>query len=113
MSIKNLSNRVAEYVTTCKDEDLSEIKVDRIAAEFGVNPSYLSRKFKSDKDITLIEFITGDKMSRSARLLKNDRNTTIHSLTELTGFSRSDYFVTVFKNYYGIHPVKYKKQHNH
>lgn len=107
MKKKKLSDRVAEFIVTRKEEELAALKVDTIAVDLGVNPSYLSRKFKSDKDMTLNEFITGEKMHRSALLLIRNRNVSIVGLAKLTGFARADYFVILFKDYFGIHPKKF------
>jgi two-component system response regulator YesN len=107
MKKENLSDRAAEYVVSRKDEELATIKVKTIAIALGVNSSYLSRKFRNDKDMTLNDFITGIKMQRSARLLSKRKKTSIVDLAEKTGFSRSDYFVILFKDHFGIHPRKF------
>lgn len=107
MRKKNLSDRAAEYIVSLSDEELAALKVDILASSLGVNPSYLSRKFKSDKEMSLNEFITGEKMHRSALLLSKNRRVPIFLLAKRTGFARADYFVILFKNYYGIHPKKY------
>lgn len=109
MGKQKISDRVAEFVLTRRNDELALLKVSIIADTFGVNPSYLSRTFKADKDITLNEFITGQKMFRSALMLKKNRSLTMEDLATITGFSRSDYFVTLFKNYFGVHPQKFKK----
>ena len=104
-----ISDRVVDFVLTRNTSDLAMLKVANIAANFGVNPSYLSRIFKGDKDITLNEFITDEKMFRSVMLLKKNRDMTIDDLSKKVGFSRADYFITLFKNYFGVHPKKFKK----
>jgi AraC-like DNA-binding protein len=107
MKKENLSDRAAEYIVSRKDEELATLKVKTIANSLGVNSSYLSRKFRSDKDMTLNDFITGIKMQRCARLLTKRKKASIVNLAERTGFARSDYFVILFKNHFGIHPRKY------
>jgi two-component system response regulator YesN len=109
MGKQKISDRVAEFVLTRGNDELALLKVSIIADTFGVNPSYLSRTFKADKDITLNEFITGQKMFRSALMLKKNRSLTMEDLATIVGFSRADYFITLFKNYFGVHPQKFKK----
>lgn len=109
MKKKKLSDRVADYVITASDDDLATLKVDTIAEKLGVNPSYLSRKFKSDKEMTLNEFITGEKMHRSALTLGKNKKISIVNLAKSTGFARADYFVILFKNFYGIHPKRFSE----
>ena len=107
MKKRKLSDRAAEFIVSLNDEELAALKVDALAVSLGVNPSYLSRKFKSDKEMSLNEFITGEKMHRSAILLSKNKKVQVVSLAKRTGFARADYFVILFKNYFGIHPKKY------
>jgi len=109
MKKRKLSDRVAEFIVSRNDDELAALKVDTIASSLGVNPSYLSRKFRSDKEMTLNEFITGEKMHRSAQLLGKNKKTSIVSLAKMTGFARSDYFVILFKSFFGIHPKRYSE----
>ncbi len=103
-----ISDRVTEFVLTRETGDLAMLKVSHIATKFGVNPSYLSRIFKGDKDINLNEFITGEKMFRSVRLLRKNKTLSMDELAKILGFSRADYFITLFKNYYGVHPKRFE-----
>ena len=112
MKKRKLSDRAAEFIVALTDDQLAALKVDTLANDLGVNPSYLSRKFKSDKEMSLNEFITGEKMHRSAILLSKNKKVPLVSLAKKTGFARSDYFVVLFKNYFGIHPKKYGQLKN-
>ncbi len=107
-----LSDRAAEYIVSRKDRDLAVIGVVTIASALGVNPSYLSRKFNIDKDMTMNDFITGEKMRRSAIYLLKGKSVSPITLSKKTGFSRSDYFVTLFKYQFGIHPKQYGQMKN-
>ncbi len=115
MKKKKLSNRAAELIVSLDDQALADLKVDILASSLDVNPSYLSRKFKCDKKMSLNEFITGEKMRRSAFLLSKHKKIPISNLAKNTGFARADYFVILFKDYFGIHPKKYgqlKRNHS-
>lgn len=107
MKKRKISDRAAEFIVLLKDEELAALKVDTIASFLGVNSSYLSRKFHGDKKMTLNQFITGEKMHRSAILLGQNKRVSIASLTKKTGFSRADYFVVLFKKKFGIHPKRF------
>ncbi|MCU0287035.1 MAG: helix-turn-helix domain-containing protein [Acidobacteria bacterium] len=109
MGKQKISDRVTEFVLTRKIDELALLKVSIIADTFGVNPSYLSRTFKGDKDITLNELITGEKMFRSALLLKKNKSLTMDDMAKIVGFSRADYFITLFKDYFGVHPRRFKR----
>jgi len=113
MKKRKLSDRAAEFIVLLKDDELAALRVNTIASYLGVNSSYLSRKFNNDKKMTLNEFITGEKMHRSAILLSKKKKTSIASLTEKTGFSRADYFVVLFRKKFGIHPKRFGDLVNH
>ena len=109
MKKEKLSNRAATLIASCKDNELQKISVESVAAKLGVNPSYLSRKFNHDKRMTLNVFITGVKMRRSAQLLVKKRPITPVKLAKKTGFARADYFVVLFKEFFGIHPRDFRE----
>lgn len=107
MKKEKLSDRAAEFIVTLTDEQLAALKVEVVASNLGVNPSYLSRKFKSDTEMTLNEFITSEKMHRAASLLLRKRDVSLFNLAKITGYARADYFVILFRNHFGIHPSKF------
>jgi two-component system response regulator YesN len=109
MKKSNLSDRVVEFVINCPSDEFQNLTVTRIASNFQVNRCYLSRKFKSDKDFTLCEFLIREKLSRSVGLLREDNDITIRELSTRMGFSNSNYFIQVFKNYYGAPPGRYRE----
>lgn len=106
---KKISDRVTEFVLTREVDELADLKVANIAGTFDVNPSYLSRIFKGEKDITLNDFITGEKMYRSVMMLRKERVLSMEQLARKVGFSRADYFITLFRNFYGVHPREFKR----
>jgi two-component system, response regulator YesN len=109
MKKNNLSDRVVEFVLNCPIDEFHSLTVTKIAATFRVNRCYLSRKFKSDKDFTLCEFLIREKLSRSVGLLKEDKDLTIRELSAKMGFSNTNYFIQIFKNYYGTPPGRYRE----
>ena len=143
MKKAKLTERVTQLVLSCKEGEMTSLKVGGIAEKIGVNSSYLSRRFNGVKNMTLNEFITGVKMWRCAAQLSKrglhpqalrdpgirfpDRKSkkivfsahiseeliksrsTIQELSDMMGYSRSDYFVTLFKKQFGIHPKNFGK----
>jgi len=105
---KNLSDRVVEFVLNCSLDDFKNLTVTKIASTFHVNRCYLSRKFKSDKTFTLCEFLIREKLSRSVVVLRENDRITIQDLSIKMGFSNPNYFIQIFKNYYGAPPGRYR-----
>jgi len=106
---KKLSDRVVEFVLNCSLDDFQNLTVTKIASKFHVNRCYLSRKFKSDKAFTLCEFLIREKLSRSVLLLRENDQITIQDLSIKMGFSNTNYFIQIFKNFYGTPPGRYRE----
>ncbi|MGE5342552.1 MAG: helix-turn-helix domain-containing protein [Candidatus Omnitrophota bacterium] len=113
MKKNSLSDRVVEYVLNCSNNEFQNLTVAKIAAFFQVNRCYLSRKFKVDKDFTLCEFIIREKLSRSVGVLQEDRDITIRELSTKMGFANTNYFIKIFKRFYGTPPGRYREYINH
>jgi AraC-like DNA-binding protein len=105
---ENLSDRVVQFVLNLSIDEFQNISVARIAKIFNVNRSYLSRKFKLDKDFTLCEFIIREKLARSANMLRENKDMTIRELSSKLGFNNTNYFISVFKRFFGTPPGKYR-----
>ena len=113
MDNKTLDNRVVKLIMTCSDEELKGLTVSSIARTFNLDRSHLSREFKSGKNITLCQFIQGEKMARAAMLLKDTTDLKMSELSEKLGFCSDEYFREVFKRHFGISPSKYRAYRNH
>jgi len=108
MKGKSLSDRVVEYVITRNLDDLASLSVENIASHLDHNRCHLSRAFKHEKNFTVEEFIFKIKIIRAASLLKDDMDMTIKDVARKIGFCRCDYFIRIFKNYFGTTPAKYR-----
>jgi two-component system response regulator YesN len=106
---KNISDRVVEFVLKSSLDDFQDLTVTKIASTFHVNRCYLSRKFKSDKAFTLCEFLIREKLSRSIVLLRENDQITIQELSAKMGFSNTNYFIQIFRNYFGAPPGRYRE----
>lgn len=105
----NFSERVIKYIATRSDEEFARLSVATIARKFKTDRYRLSRTFKAEKNVTLENYLLQEKMCRCAFLLMGDRNTTVKEVSSLMGFCTCDYFIQVFKKYFGIVPGQYKE----
>ncbi|MCP5051687.1 MAG: helix-turn-helix transcriptional regulator [bacterium] len=108
-SSSSVSESVVEFILSCGIKDLGNLTVSSIARTFDINRSYLSQRFKCDKNFSLHEYIVMVKILRSLSLLETNGNMTIDKLSKKMGFSSPDYFTRVFKKMIGTSPGKYKK----
>jgi len=113
MKDKGLSDRVIEFVLSRKAEQLAVLTVENIAANLNINRSHLSRTFKAEKNFTIEEFLFKMKIISSASMLKDDPHVTIKEISARMGFCRCDYFIRIFKSYFGTTPARYRALINH
>jgi len=104
----DLSNRAAEFVLQCPDKELGSLSVSKLARIFNISESFLSRKFKKTKECTIGKYIFREKMFRAAKLIRENKDTTIKSLSEIIGFDDYEYFMRAFKRFYGVSPSRYR-----
>lgn len=108
-----LAKQTIEIVLNYSDEELANAKVARLAELLGCNRSHLSRIFKEQTGSSLEEYILRVKMLRAEKLLLKDRENklTVTEISERMGFCRLDYFIKVFRNFFGLSPAAYRDFH--
>ncbi len=83
------------------------ISVKQIADIIGLNKRYMTRIFKEETGLTIIEYIIEKRMSEAARLLKN-KKLMINEIAFLTGYSDPYYFSKTFKQKYNMSPSTFR-----
>lgn len=86
----------------------NELSLKSIADAIHVNPSHLSRKFKSDTNITLIDYIN-KKRVEEAKLYLERGNVSFTEIALMVGFNDLNYFGRVFKKITSLTPSEYVK----
>lgn len=87
------------------------ISVVEIAKGANVSINTLERHFKKTLNITLSEYIRKKRLANAVNLLSS--GSTVTEASAQSGFSDYSNFIALFKNTYGITPLKYKKsKHN-
>lgn len=102
-----LVSDVANYI----DHHMSEtITVEAMAKEFYMSRAYLSKRFKTESNITLTDFILNRKTEEAKHLLRyTDKPLTAISL--YLCFSSPGHFSRVFRKYASMSPSDYRKKH--
>ncbi len=108
--VSDISDRVVKYIVSRGVDELEDLTVNSVATEFDMNRSYLSSRFRIDKNILMRDYILMIKILRSLSLLEGE-DITITALSKKMGFSSADYFRQVFKRMVGTTPGNYKKWH--
>lgn len=107
-------NVISLHVRKCIDyiyEHLHEnLTLAALADNEGLNPSYLSKLFSRETGMSVKAFVTRAKITTAENLLKYSDFSCLDISTAL-GFSSQSAFISVFRKYSGITPVKYRELH--
>lgn len=74
-----------------------------------ISPSYLSNLFKQETGVTLIDYISSQRVKRAAGLL-TDTHYPISAIAEEVGILDVNYFTKIFKKAMGQTPSQYRKE---
>lgn len=89
--------------------NLSEpLSVARIAAEFKVNPDYLSHTFKVQMGLSLTEYINKQRIITAVQYL-DETDLPIRDIALYVGYEDINYFSRMFKRYVNRSPREYRK----
>ncbi len=89
-----------------------KITISDLSNLIGVTCVHASRVFKNETGVPLSKYINNYKMEMAIKLLIVD-NIKIKEISDKLGFDNQLYFSKVFKSFYGISPITYRKKHNH
>ncbi|KMY52430.1 AraC family transcriptional regulator [Peribacillus loiseleuriae] len=87
----------------------NSLTLHEIASTLYVNPSHLSRKFKAETKVSIIDYIN-QKRVEEAKLHLQRGNVSITEIAFMVGFNDLNYFSRVFKKMTSLTPSQYTKQ---
>lgn len=96
------------YMNQNLQEDIS---LEDVANEINLSPTYFSRLFSKEMNMTYVEYLSMIRIEESKKYLV-DRKYSISDIAIQMGFSDQSYFSKVFKKVEGITPGKYRKMYN-
>ena len=100
---------MAEQIKTYVLENLSgSLSVDEICKAFFINRQKLHTIFKANFNDSVKHFIITQRLSKAKELLRTTKKT-IEEISFETGFPNYNYFIRVFRNYFSITPLQYRK----
>jgi YesN/AraC family two-component response regulator len=88
----------------------SDLNLTSIAQEFGFNPSYLSRRFKADMGINLIDYLTKCRIELAIEYARN--NMLMYIAAKRVGIPDPNYFGKCFKKYTGKSYTEMMKEYS-
>lgn len=87
-----------------------KITLEDVANYVFLSPSYFSKIFKEEVDVSFINYLNNIRIENSKRLLLKEELGMIE-ISEMTGFEDQSYFSKVFKKITGVTPGKYRQRH--
>ena len=98
LAIKYLEERYSDNVT-----------VSSLAKVLKVSESYVSRIFRRETGSSPHEYLTRYRITKASELLST---LSVAEVGYACGFSDSSHFISTFKRYMGVTPMKYKQTNN-
>lgn len=96
--------RLLAYITDHYDT----VTLDELAAQFNYSKSHICNLIKSNTGRTLTALVNAQKLTKAETLLETT-DYSIEEITEMIGFTSSDYFTRLFHRNYGVTPGKFRR----
>ncbi len=103
-------NRIISYLSENYDQKIS---LEQIAHNMYLSPVYISKIFKEETGESPINYLIKIRLEKAKNILLNGSNGSIKSIANQVGYEDVYHFSKLFKKYYGISPLYYKKQAQH
>ena len=84
------------------------LSVQQIADNFGLSLPYLSRVFKKEKGVGLLDYINRYRVKKAKKMMEMDENMTISDVAEKVGYNSSQTLIRIFKRYEGVTPGHFR-----
>ena len=107
-NIKHFSALIGNVINYIHSNIQENLSVNEIANLFYVSPTYLSRVFKKETGMSLIDYINQLKIKHSTFLLR-DTYLPIQDIGRILGINDTNYFSRLFKKYMNETPTQYRK----
>ncbi|MDO4333923.1 MAG: AraC family transcriptional regulator [Eubacteriales bacterium] len=104
----NRPNLQRELLAYIKDHYTEKISLQDLSRQFHLSEKYLSRYFKEHFQLTFTSYTNHLRLTCARRLLENTK-LPVTEIALRSGFPNVSYFIRVFKDSYGISPLKYRK----
>lgn len=85
---------------------MCNLSVDKIADMVGFNRSYLSRRFREETGISIMQYIVSVRMEKAKELL--EKGNSVKQTARLVGYGDQFAFSKMYKKFYGISPNETK-----
>lgn len=107
---QNYSTLIQCSLKAIHEKYAEKISLSDIANEVHANPTYLSRKFHEEVDLSFSEYLIQYRIHMAKRYLITNPKWTIADVAEKSGFSSQNYFSTLFRRIEGVAPTEFREK---
>lgn len=100
-------NQMITYFHTHYNEKIS---LDQIAQNMYLSPVYLSKIFKEETGESPINYLIKIRLEKAKDILSTSHSDSIKKIACQVGYEDAYHFSKLFKKYYGISPLHYRKK---
>lgn len=86
----------------------NDLSLDRLAQEFHLSPTYISKQFKEYTESNFIDYLIGIRIQASQKWLMN-KEMKVNEIAEAVGYVNTRSFLRTFKKYTGMTPLEYRE----
>ena len=90
------------------DQHLATVTLNSMAEHFYITPAYLSRTFKKGMGQNFTEYLSNRRLEKAVLLL--EQGIRINDISKQLGYASPAYFLSKFKEKYGMPPSVYRKK---
>lgn len=105
----NRSYAVRRIINFLSENYEQRISLEQIAHNMYLSPVYISKIFKEETGESPINYLIKIRLERAKELLQTSNSRSIKSIAKQVGYDDVYHFSKLFKKYYGISPLYYKK----
>ena len=102
------ARQLKEIVAYLSSHFAEPLKLNDIAAHFGLSPQYFCTFFKESFGRTLVQHVNSLRIEQAARLLR-ESDLPVMEIGFNVGFENFSYFIKRFRAVYGVSPSNYRK----
>lgn len=109
----NKSYAVKRIVNYLSENYEHKISLDQIAHNMYLSPVYISKIFKEETGESPINYLIKIRLEKAREILEDSDNRSIKSIANNVGYEDVYHFSKLFKKYYGVSPLHYRKTVDH
>ncbi len=113
LDMKNADEILIEKVITFIDNNLADtdMNAEKIANHVGMSRTHFHRRIKEITGQNARDFVRNCRLKHAGQLLA-EKHFNVSEVAYALGFSNVSHFATSFKNFYGMTPTDYMREHS-